>query len=150
MTCLRSSCIDHGRQGNRDGYTMMKHNKKTVLRHRVVYSLHNGVSLKSMRGFLVRHMCDNPRCVNPEHLLLGTAKDNSRDMVERGRSLKGTQHRRAKLDPEKVQYIREHYKPFCKVHGALPLSKKYGVSTTAIRLARTGANWGSLEGGIHV
>lgn len=150
MSYLKGECVDHGRKGNRDGYTMMKHNKKTVLRHRVVYSVHNGVSLKSMKGLLVRHMCDNSRCVNPEHLLLGTAQDNSRDMVERGRSLKGTRNKLAKLDAEKVQYIREHYKPFCRVHGALPLSKKYGVSTTAIRLAKTGASWGSLGGAIHV
>lgn len=120
-----------------------------MLRHRVVYSVHYDVTLDCMRGLLVRHACDNPRCINPEHLVLGTPQNNSDDMVSRGRSLKGTKHKLAKLDADKVRYIRKHYKPFCKVHGALALSKRYGVSTTAIRLANTGANWGVLDGDIH-
>lgn len=70
-------------------------------------------------------------------------------MVERGRSLKGTRHKLVKLDADKVRYIRKHYKPRCTAHGALALSVKYGVSTTAIRLANTGVNWGSLDGDVH-
>jgi hypothetical protein len=55
----------------------------------------------------VRHKCDNPPCVNIDHLELGTRLDNSRDMVERGRSLRGERSHTAKLTAEDVLEIRE-------------------------------------------
>jgi len=66
-----------------DGYGRIKLNGKTVMAHRVAYAMLKGEVPKHL---ILCHTCDNPSCVNPDHLFLGTHKDNALDREAKGRS----------------------------------------------------------------
>jgi len=77
---------------------------RAELMHRHMYRLVHG---DIPEGRVVRHTCDNPLCINPAHLLLGTHADNVRDRVNRGRSAIGEKNGRAKLTEAQVRAIRQ-------------------------------------------
>ncbi len=72
----------------RDGYGQIKIDGLPVGAHRVAWKLAHPTE-EIPTGYLICHHCDTPICVRPDHLFLGTAKDNSRDMMNKGRSVKG-------------------------------------------------------------
>lgn len=78
----------------------------TDFAHRVAWRLANETEIPD--GLLVCHHCDNPSCVRPSHLFLGTARDNSRDMVSKGRNkvYRGINHPSGKLNDDDVREIR--------------------------------------------
>jgi len=77
-----TGCWEWTKYLNEFGYGRMRFNGKKELSHRVSYT----VFVEPIPdGLLVLHTCDNPRCVNPEHLFLGTDKDNFEDAVAKGR-----------------------------------------------------------------
>jgi len=72
---------------NNSGYGQFTMFGRIVGAHRVSYELHNGVIGRDNKDktLHVLHKCDNPLCVNPDHLFIGTAKDNVTDMISKGR-----------------------------------------------------------------
>jgi len=105
--------------------------------HRVSWMLHNS---KIPKGIFVLHKCDNPLCVNPKHLFLGTAKDNIQDAIKKGRFCsKGEKNPMAKLTWKKVSSIRRMYKTgnyLCK-----DLAKIFHINPTTIYLIVTNKQW---------
>lgn len=91
--------------------------------HRLSYLMHHGVIKKNL---FVCHKCDNPICVNPHHLFLGTPKDNTQDASKKGRMTKGQKHWCSKLTDEQVIEVRERYKRGGIMQ--IELAKEYGMS----------------------
>lgn len=91
---------------NSQGYGKFSVNMKTVMAHRFSWELYYG---KIESHILVCHKCDNPSCVNPEHLFLGNHKDNSQDRSKKGRNRNqnGSRHNFAKLLEYQVLEIRK-------------------------------------------
>lgn len=95
-------------------------------------------------GLLVLHRCDNPPCVRPDHLFLGTHADNMRDMVAKGRQNRpahgspGERNPRAILTAEQVAEIRQATETHRQV------AARYGMSIAAIRDIRQGRRWRSV------
>lgn len=86
-----------------NGYGRFQIKKQTKVSHRISWELTNG---EIPDGLLVLHHCDNPACVRPDHLFLGTHVDNSKDMVQKGRVARGVRHHKAKLTEEQIKEIR--------------------------------------------
>lgn len=88
------------------GYGQFRAGKRKVKAHRAAYELVHGPIPDDL---IVRHRCDNPPCCNPEHLVLGTHKDNSADRDTRGRSNPrwGARNPSAKLSTSDVALIRQ-------------------------------------------
>lgn len=107
VTKSLNGCWEWNRSRTKFGYgKFATAHAKWTNAHHIAYEIYKG---QVPPGELVRHTCDNPPCCNPEHLILGTIADNSRDMVERGRSNTGTKHHNATLTDEMVKEIRDKW-----------------------------------------
>ena len=113
-------------------------NGRKVMRkaHRVAYELKNGECPPDM---CVLHSCDNPKCVRPEHLRLGTRSGNKKDQVDRHRIIFGDNCSWSKLDSTQVSQIRERI-----INGErlVDLAKEYRVSPSNLSRIKTGDSWG--------
>ena len=114
------------------GYGQIKDHYKTRHAHRVSYELHKG---EIGRGLSVCHTCDNRKCVNPDHLFLGTPRENILDAVRKGRHPAAETHNKAKLNWELVRQIRE------SKENPKTLGPRIGVHWSTIYRVRSGENW---------
>jgi len=116
------------------GYPRARRNGKQTLIHRIFYERKYNVTLSS--DIILRHICDNPLCINPEHLIPGTHEDNVADRIERDRSAKGAVNGRSKLTEKEVLEIRNN-----TILNNRELSNKYKVDRKLIRLIRQNKIW---------
>ncbi len=118
----------YGQINTRDG--------RTVTAHRFSYMIHKG---EIPDGMFVCHTCDNRACVNPDHLWLGTPKDNIHDMYRKGRAVhrspRGEDNAAAKLTEENVRLIFTSSRPHAD------LAKEFGVTNTCIYAIKIGKSW---------
>lgn len=134
-----------------------KDRKRMMPAHRFSWSYING---EIPKGMFACHKCDNPSCVNPEHIFIGTQKENMADMRAKGRSAKGEKHwhrkhpemilrgeqiGNSKLTAEQVKRIREEYKPGkpnnTSEYSLTGLAKKYGVTFQTISKIINNQRW---------
>ncbi len=126
------------------GSRMIKHGVKTYGQ----FDLHNSLGLigahravfADYHGYLpevVRHSCDNPPCCNPGHLIGGSEEDNRRDMMARGRQVRGSMSASSKLTEDQVIQLRKDLGSM----NVSAIARKYGISRKMVRLIREGVNW---------
>ena len=123
------------------GYGRLWHEGKLQQAHRVAWQIENGPIPNSL---LACHHCDNPPCVRPDHLFLGTVKDNAEDMVSKGRNRSGhfvgQDHPRAILTEDQVMAIRA-------LEGSMSRPKiaaQFGVAAITVTRIHRRTLWGHL------
>lgn len=109
------------------GYGSMRINGKQIKSHRASYEAFVG----SADGLLVCHRCDIPLCCNPDHLFLGTHRDNVHDMIAKGR---------ARLGSEREHYRERSAKIRLDTRRTIEVAREYGISTRAVRRIRNSPN----------
>ena len=114
------------------GYGLITIKNKSHRTHRLYWAMSMG---PIAAGLLVLHKCDNPPCLNPAHLFLGTNKDNAVDKIKKGRQGPG----RAKLTRQEATEIRRLYAT--GNYFQRELANLYGVSRSTIATISLGRSW---------
>lgn len=143
-----NGCWEWNGKINNDGYGQLvdrNNQKKQKRAHKISYEVFKG---EVPEGLSVCHSCDNKICVNPEHLWLGTPKENFRDAMKKGRMIFrgaiGTEHINAKLDDEKVKEILERIK---RKEKPKEIAKIYGIHPQTIYQIKYGKAWSHVPRG---
>jgi hypothetical protein len=138
---MLTPCIEFQGYLDKNGYGQVTRNMKRYYVHRLSYCEYNGVTHDSILGIVIRHKCDNPACINGEHLEPGTQAQNMDDMRKRGRQSRGASRPMAKLTEDVVREIRRRWVPRCKTNGIRPLAREYGISESVLHGVVQGKTW---------
>lgn len=105
---------------------------KTVRVHRLMWQIYSGIKIPD--SAVVMHSCDNPSCVNPNHLSLGTPQMNNKDMVQKGRNkhLSGSENPMSKLSEAEAKKILHDSRTHQKI------ADDYGVSRSLVSMIKSG------------
>lgn len=130
-----SGCIEWTGALMHQGYGHINWNGKIHRTHRLSYAATKG---EIAGGIVICHKCDNPACINPDHLFAGTKADNSADMAKKKRSTIGERNPMAKIDASVVHEIRVLGKT-----GMLQkdIGSKFGITREAVGLIIRGERW---------
>lgn len=121
-------CVEWPHARDAKGYGRLTLNKKQRRVHRFVFELMHGPIPK---GLVVRHKCDNRSCYNLDHLEIGTAKENSLDMVKRERHT-------GNLESTQVKEIRERLK---RGEVGERIAEQYGIASSTVSAIKSGQIW---------
>lgn len=135
-TVTDNNCWEWNGSRNLKGYGQINSGRRSqsgaclpALAPRVAWEIENG---PIPDGLFVCHRCDNPPCVNPDHLFLGTREDNAADMATKKRSLNGTNRPQSKLSDLDVQIIRNLYES--GKYSQREISEKFAIDQSHVSL----------------
>ena len=135
-----NDCIEWTGGNNCTGYGRQWINGRHQYPHRVAWEKANG--RKIPEGMVVMHECDNRSCINPDHLRIGTHKENSEDMVRKGRSARGVRSGGAKTTQAVVDAIRVFLSRNGRGSQAFA-ARWFGLSVSQISNIKQGTQWRS-------
>lgn len=128
------TCVTWPGAYDKDGYgriVFVKNGKRTRVRvHRLAWEM--AMTQKIPSGMLCCHICDNPSCINPFHLFVGTTQDNTADMVMKGRQAKGNSHAWS-LHPDKAPRGEENGNSSLTGAEVLAIRSEYGKEVRSQR-----------------
>jgi len=130
-----TGCLEWRLSKVKGGYGKVSLDGKTLIAHRAIWEARVG---QIPENKVLCHRCDNPACVNVNHLFLGTHKENSEDMVSKGRQAKGATIKTSKLTESTVRLLRQTPGPHREV------ARVFGLKPGVVRQIRVGETWRHL------
>lgn len=134
-----TTCVSFPGAKTAGGYGLKWSGGKLRLAHRLAYAESRDVGIGSLDGFVVKHSCDNPSCINPTHLSLGSQADNTQE-----RSVRAGRHCKLKLLPNQVLEIKLLAPSKGVYAAAIKLAEQYNVNESTIRKIWSGKYWSHL------